>query len=80
MRHISRFEGNDGRIPQLHHDWRYTLGDDANLLGGPDGEVDDASSHVWSTIGHSDDDALPVGRIGHLELGAEGVGAVGTGQ
>ena len=80
MRDIRWLEGNDRRIPHFYYDRRNTLCNDAYLLSGPDGEIDDSSSHVRSTIGHSDDDTLPVGRIGHLQLGTEGVGSMGTGQ
>ena len=77
---VVRQEGDDDVAILLDKDGCYTLRDDAQLLGGTPREVDDASADVWTTIGDSDHDAAAVGWIVDLQLGAEGVGEVGTGQ
>ena len=77
---VFRFEGDVGRGITLHGDWGDTHCDDTEFTGSTYGEIDDPALDIRSTIRHSYNHFLAVGRIGHLQQRTEGVGAMGAGQ
>jgi len=65
---------------RLEADASDALADEAELLGGSVGDVDDAAAAEGPAIGHLDHHRIAIRQIGDAQLGAKGEAAMGGGQ